>query len=328
MTRLALILAALGALSAAAGAQATTPADAAFQRAAALVRDGQGEAGRQIVDSIFVRTRTGTPEHAEALYWRAALAMDAQQAEGDYRRLVVEYPLSPRVERGLLALAQLEIARNDRERALTHLRRIAREHPAGTLRASAAFWTARVRFDMNDAPRACAALDEAQRLASADDVELRNQITYYAGRCRGVERIAEADAPGSGSRAATPPADDAATRNPPSLPPAAGEPAAGSRTPPAAAPAAARAPVPAAGPATPAVYAVQVAAYDTAAEAEALVRRLRTRNVVARVSGTTRPFRVRTGRYATRAEANAALRDLRSRGIHGFIVNEAAAASP
>ena len=74
--------------------------------------------------------------------------------------------------------------------------------------------------------------------------------------------------------------------------------------------------------------AVQIAAYNTAAEAEALVRRLRARNVTARVSGTVKPFRVRTGNHATRAEANAALRELRARGIHGFVVDESATASP
>lgn len=309
-----------------------TAADAAFERAAALVRDGHGDAGRQIVDSIFVRTRTGTPEHAEALYWRAALAMDTQQAEGDYRRLVVEYPVTRRVDRALLALAQLELARNDRERALAHLQRIEREHPNGDARPTAAFWTARIRFDMNDAPRACAALDDALRLAPAGDVELRNQVEFLASRCEGIDRVVgrqasgvgrnqtavgvresgvggSPEAGGSGIReakidsAAVPPA-----RTPPSVPQSGVAPDA--RRP------------------TPIAFSVQVAAYDTRAEADALVQRLARRNVVARVSGTAKPFRVRTGNYATRAAANAALADLRTRGIHGFIVDEQAAATP
>jgi cell division septation protein DedD len=317
---LALILLA-AARPALAQARPATPVDDAYVRAAALVRDGQGEAGRQIVDSVFVRTRTGTPEHAEALFWRAALAMDAQQAESDYRRLVVEYPLSPRVDRALLSLAQLELARNDRERALTHLVRIEREHPAGEARAMAAFWTARVRFDMNDAPRACASLDDALRLAAPGDVELQNQAEFYRPRCDGVVRASSADEVGArgtgvgGNRNDTARSAVDSTVAPVSRPPAAVS-APDSRP-------------PSPDAVTPRrTYSVQIAAYETAAEAEALVRRLRARNVTARVSGTVKPFRVRTGNHATRAEANAALRELRARGIHGFVVDESATASP
>ena len=61
---------------------------------------------------------------------------------------------------------------------------------------------------------------------------------------------------------------------------------------------------------------------------DALVQRLARRNVAARVSGDVRPFRVRTGSYSTRAGANAALAELRTRGIHGFVVDEAAASTP
>ncbi|MBA3890824.1 MAG: tetratricopeptide repeat protein [Gemmatimonadaceae bacterium] len=313
----------------------TSPADGAFERAAALVRDGHGDAGRQVVDSIFVRTRTGTMEHADALYWRAALAMDTQQAEGDYRRLVVEYPLSRRVDRALLALAQLEFARNDRERALAHLQRLEREHPAGEVRPTAAFWMARIRFDMNDAPRACASLDDAQRLARPEDAELRNQVEFYLSRCLGVDRAAVASTPQAAPQAA--PQRQAAANQPSANPPANRQPAAtqppASRQPatqppasrqPATPPPANRQPAAPAAQGPGSSFAVQVAAYDTAAEAEALVRRLAARTVVARVSGTSKPFRVRTGNFASHAAATAALNELRTRGIHGFVVDESA----
>lgn len=292
-------------------AAATVPAAAqesdasrAFQRAAALVRDGQGEEGRRIVDSLFVRAREGTPGHAEALYWRAALARDAQQAERDYRQLVVNYPLATHTGRALLALAQIELARNDRERAIAHLQRLEREHPAGDTRAIAAFWMARIRFDMSDEPRACAALDEAQRRAPESDVELRNQIEFLATRCVGVAR---ADSVTAGRTATNRPAPEAA-------PATAG---AAERRP------AASTPSPTARRA--ASYAVQVAAYDTRADAEALVKRLARREVAARVVGTKQPFRVWTGNYATRADASAAQRKLRERSIHGFVVQQPAA---
>lgn len=279
----------------AAGAQVPADVSRAYERAATLVRDGQGEEGRRVVDSLFVRAREGTAEHAEALYWRAALARDAQQAERDYRLLIVQYPLAPRTDRALLALAQIELARGDRERALAHLVRITREHPTGDVRGTAAFWTARVRFDMNDEPRACAALDAAQQGLAETDVELRNQVEFYASRCVGVARDTTLAAP---ARASTATATESAR-------PAAPRSGAATR-PPAAAPQAA--------------FAVQIAAYSSRADADALVTRLARRNITARVMGTAAPFRVWTGNYATRAEANAALRALREQRIEGFVV--------
>lgn len=303
MMRLSALVIALGFLASPLCAQDATAPDAAYERAAALVRDGQGEEGRRIIDSLFVRTRTGTTAHAEALYWRAALAMDSQQAERDYRRLVVEYPLFARVDRALLALAQLELARNDRERALAHLQRIEREHPAGKARGAAAFWIARIRFDMKDEPRACAALDDAQRLTPAADAELRNQIEFHAARCAGVVRPAASSVPLASSPGA-PDTAAVAPRGSTSATPAAADAVRQAR------------------------YAIQVAAYGTRPEADALVRRLRARNVTARVVGTAAPFRVRTGSHATPQQADAALRDLRAQGIHGFIVADVVAASP
>lgn len=295
MTRLilAFTIALAGAMPAAAQ---TSDLDRAYARAAGLVRDGQGAEGRRIVDSLFVRAREGTAEHAEALYWRAALASDTHQAERDYRQLVVDYPLSPRAGRALLALAQLELTRGDRERALAHLQRLEREHPSSDVRPTAAFWMARIRFDMGDEPRACTALDVAQRAVAADDVELRNQMDFLATRCVGVSRdtingvASRASGVGRATGTATPVERSRPTPDP--------QP----RT----------------------SFAVQLAAYDTRADAQALVARLARRDVTARVVGSAKPFRVWTGSYATRADANAALRALRERRIDGFVVQQPA----
>jgi hypothetical protein len=70
-------------------------------------------------------------------------------------------------------------------------------------------------------------------------------------------------------------------------------------------------------------YSVQLAAYDTRAEAEAAVRRFATQSIDARIDGTEKPFRVRTGYYATRSAANAALATLKKRGHDGFVAEPA-----
>jgi cell division septation protein DedD len=70
------------------------------------------------------------------------------------------------------------------------------------------------------------------------------------------------------------------------------------------------------------MFTVQLAAYDTRPPAEQLVRKLATRDVKARVSGTAKPFRVRLDFYRTRQEASAVVASLKARGIIGFVAEE------
>ena len=167
--------------------QAQSGADSvAYRRAQTLVNDGNATAGRAIVDSLIARAAPGSNAYAEGLYWRAVLSATASDAEMDYRRIVVDYPLSPRVEDTLLRLAQLELARADYDGALQHLNRLTLEHPAGVARARAGYWTARVLFEKNDVQRACAVNADALAQTNPNDVELRNQISYLNQRCAGV----------------------------------------------------------------------------------------------------------------------------------------------
>src|SRR6478752_3147426 len=183
-----------------ANAQVTSRAsDPVFARAQALVSDGNGAAGRALIDSVIAATPTGAPLYPQALFWRASLASNAADAESDYRHIVVDYPLAPQAEDALLRLAQLELARGDRDGALTHLERIQRDYPRSKSLARASYWTARVLFEKNDVPNACAANANALSLATTDEIELRNQIQYQGQRCPTVA------AP---SVAANPPATD------------------------------------------------------------------------------------------------------------------------
>jgi cell division protein FtsN len=83
----------------------------------------------------------------------------------------------------LLRLAQLELARGDRDAALSHLQRIPRDYPRSKSLARASYWTARVLFEKNDVPNACAANASALSQATTDEIELRNQIQYQGQRC-------------------------------------------------------------------------------------------------------------------------------------------------
>jgi len=305
----------LAASPAALGAQqgASTPvADPTLARAQRLVSGGEGAAGRALVDSVIAATPAESPRYAEALFVRASLAATAAQAERDYRRIFIEYPLSPRAPEALMRLAQLEIARGDRARAVQHLERLTREHPGSPAIPRANYWLARARFEGGDVPRACEALGAARSTVPASDVELRNQVEYYARRCVGVgvgvgvagsagvptesddESSEGRGAPPAGS---IPPSSDAAGTDPSPV-------GADSRE----------------GAASAATFSVQVAAYGDRASAERLAAKLAGRGHAARVAGSGPPYRVRVGRYRTRAEAALAARRLQAQRVSGIVV--------
>ena len=67
-------------------------------------------------------------------------------------------------------------------------------------------------------------------------------------------------------------------------------------------------------------WTVQVAAYPSKADADALVKRLAAKDITARIAGTKRLYRVQVGRYATKTEATAALAALKKNGQKtGFV---------
>ena len=64
-----------------ASAQSASKApDPVFARAQALVSDGNGAAGRALIDSVIATTPTGAPLYPQALFWRASLASNAADA--------------------------------------------------------------------------------------------------------------------------------------------------------------------------------------------------------------------------------------------------------
>lgn len=262
------------------------PQDSVIQRARELVADGRTADGRRLIDSVLNVTPPDSDLYAEALYWRGALATTAADAERDYRRLLVEAPLSTRAEDALLQLAQLEQARGDRYGATEHLQRFMLSYANHPARPRVAVWLVRLLFEQGpqQVARACEALRTGREEIPADNAELRNQLEFYAPRCSAAEIAAQ-------------PVPD--SQPPPSPAPA-------PRTPPRAKSASA-------------FYSVQVAAYDSPEPAIRMVRLLESRGIEARVDGRVRPFRVRVGRYATRAEAAKAAAALKAQGMGGFV---------
>lgn len=316
---LALPLFALAPLAARVQAQGTDSTVAQVQR---LVNAGDRAGARQLADSLLALSADGTPAHAEALYARAFAASSAVEAERDYLRVSVEYSLSPRAADATMMVAQLKLARSDRIGARRNFERLVREHPLSPQVAKAAFWAGRLAIEDGDARAGCPSLGRAKSAVTPDDVELVNQIDYYAQGCS-PSALAGVTTPTDSlpAPAAPPPST---TRVPPSrtVPPRpAPKPSAPKPVPVDTAPPMDSTPPAAEPPAPPGKeYTVQVAIFPKQRDADALAEVLTQRGFPVRVWGTAPPFRVRVGRYPTREEAEAAKVAMKAKRINGVVV--------
>jgi hypothetical protein len=164
-----------------------TPADSALAQIERRATAGDRVSARSLADSLLAVLPRASDQYAEALYWRAFTAPSAAEAERDYLRVGVEYPLSRRAPAALLTLAQLEYARGDRRGARGHFERLLLDHPSGAHVAKAAYWSGRLALDDGDVDQGCASLTLARRSVTPDDVELMNQIEYYVARCTATD---------------------------------------------------------------------------------------------------------------------------------------------
>ena len=165
------------------GAGGRTVPDSLFRSAQRLVMGGNGADGRALVDSLLGAARPGSADYAEALYWHAALAETAADAERGYLRLSIEYPLSPRTEDALIRLGQLELTRGNRQIALRRFERATSEFPDGPQRARTEMMIARIYIDGRQWAPGCAAVEQGQLAVGTQDIELRNQLTYLSRQC-------------------------------------------------------------------------------------------------------------------------------------------------
>src|SRR5688500_1602803 len=188
---------------------ARTAADSTIERARKLGIDGREAEGRRLIDSLLKVTTVEHPAYAEALYARASLATTAVDAERDYRRLLIEVPLSARAEDALLQLAQLLQARGDRRGASDHLQRFMLTYANSPARPRVALSLVRLLFDQGpqQQARACEALRMGREAITPENLELRNQLEFYARRCAASVAVTDSVAP--------PVSADSAAINPP-----------------------------------------------------------------------------------------------------------------
>jgi hypothetical protein len=278
-------------MATAASAQLTPAVEQTTARARALVDGGDGASARTLLDSLVNATPAGTPDLGEALYWRAVLAERIAEAERDWKRLVIDVPLSPRAPDALVRLGELEMLRGRPADARVYFARLLRDFPGGAYRTKGLLWMTRSYFEERNTTGGCSSLDSLRGIEIPDG-ELRLQSDDLQRRCPGVGTVAAVVPPSPAPEKRTERRTEKATESPSAARPAGR-------------------------------YSVQLAAYDTRAEAEEAVQRFTKRGLDARIDGEQKPFRVRVGYYATRAEAVNALNRVKRSGLDGFVAERA-----
>jgi cell division protein FtsN len=208
---------------------------------------------------------------------------------------VIDVPLSSRVPTALLKLGELEMTRGHPAEARVYLQRLLRDYGRAAERPKATLWVVRSYFDERDVTRACTTL-AATSTADMPEGELRLQARDLQQRCANEAASSAANTANDANRTGRAAGSGAKGRGG-----EAGENANASSS------------------ASEKRFAVQVAATETRAQAEVVVKRLAKRGVKARIDGARKPFRVRVGSYTTRAEADAAVARLKKTGQKGFV---------
>ena len=276
-------------------AQVTPAVERTTARARAMVDGGDGATARTLLDSLVEAAPMGTIDRAEALYWRAVLAERIGDAERDWKRLVIDVPLSPRAPDALVRLGELDMLRGHPADARVYFTRVLRDYPRGVYRAKGLLWLTRSYFEERNIAGGCRALDSL-RGVEIPEGELRLQSDELQRRCTSA-MATSAMATSAMATSALGVAEK---------PVAAGKPAPSRKS-----------------PAGSGRYSVQLAAYDTRAEANDAVQRFQRRDINTRIDGEQKPFRVRVGYYASRVAAIKALGRLKKLGVNGFVVERA-----
>ncbi len=282
MTRLWGLIAVVAATVTGAVPGAAQQRDSLVQQVERLVNAGDRSAALALAaDALTIRT-IGTDGYVEALYARAYATSEAIDAERDYLRVAIEYPLSARAEAAMRRVADFKVARGDRAGARRFYERLSTEYVGSPQAARSMYWAGRLALDDGEPQSGCGYLSRAEDRVGREDVELSNQIKYLLTRCGQVGNAAQAPPP------ASPPPIDSAR---PTQPAVEGN-----------------------------GFTVQIAAYSRKADADALHRRLKARGFDVRVTGSRAPYRVRIGRYDTKADATAALGRMRGYNVRGIVV--------
>jgi hypothetical protein len=168
--------------------------DARLAEALRLAQSGQADSGRAIVRRLLTRLSPSDSLYPEALLTSAKIAPDAQTVSSNLNRIVLDYGSSPWADDALLLLTQLHFAQRDAAQTIQVAERLSRDYPDSPFRARASFFGARAYFELKNEMRGCEMLQQALD-GAGDDVEFKNQVTFYAARCNGPDATTASSPP-------------------------------------------------------------------------------------------------------------------------------------
>jgi hypothetical protein len=282
VTRLLLI--ALVVLAVGPSGRLAAQTDARLVEALRLAQSGHADSGRVMVRRLLATLPPSDSVFPQALLAAAKIAPDAPTVASNLNRIVVEYGAGPWADDALLLLTQLYFAQRDPAKTIDAAERLNRDYPDSPLRARANFSAARSYFELKNETRGCELIRQSLE-GAGEDVEFKNQVSFYAARCS-----AEGPSATTTTTSAPAPATDTSNRAPPAAH----------------------------------AYAVQVLAVKSAAQVDDMLTRLKVMGFEARVvRDSTGFFKVRVGRYPTREEAVRTQQRLKTRvGGRPFVVEE------
>ena len=257
--------------------------DSRLVEALRLAQSGQVDSGRVIVRRLLATLPPSDSVYPQALFTAAKIAPDAATVSTNLNRIVLEYGSSPWADDALLVLTQLYFAQHDPGQTVQAGERLNRDYPDSPLRARGNFWVGRAYFELKNEARGCELIQQSLD-GSGDDVEFKNQVSFYAARCNpATSTLTTTTTPTS------PPTGDTSART-----------------------------------TGPRAYSVQVLAVKSAAQVDDMLTQLKVMGFDARVvRDSTGLFKVRVGRYATREEAARTQQRLKTRvGGQPFVVEE------
>lgn len=179
--RWAVVVAAI-ALTASPAARLPAQTDARLVEALRLAQSGQVDSGRAIVRRLLAALPLGDSIFPQALLAAAKIAPDAPTVASHLNRIVVEYGAGPWADDALLLLTQLYFAQRDPAKTIDAGERLNRDYPDSPLRSRANFSVARAYFELKNEMRGCELIQQSLG-GAGDDVEFKNQVSFYAARC-------------------------------------------------------------------------------------------------------------------------------------------------
>jgi cell division septation protein DedD len=145
-------------------------------------QEGQGDSARLKVQRLLSSTSPTDSLYPQIVYTQAMVASDAAEMRRQLQRVAVEYSSSSWADDALLRLVQLDYASGNLEGAARNLERIRLDYPGSSLLSQTAYWAARTYFDQKKPEQACRWISDGLA-GSRGNIEVQNQLGYLNQRC-------------------------------------------------------------------------------------------------------------------------------------------------